>query len=158
MSIDLSEIRYCFIDFDDTLCVRTKRREDDDEYFNSTIRHDWTFYKRSERVVGKGMKKFVKECSKLGIKLFILTHDELSLKQYMCMGWANYIFGEGVFADTIVVSDPSKKVEFLKRISSANKMPRNQILIVDDFGKTLNDCDEACFETASPQEVAVLFG
>lgn len=65
--------------------------------------------------------------------------------------WVNETYGYEL--ENCCVGTPEEKIDMMIALSEAYEIPRNQILIVDDYWLTLERVVNAGFMTASPMEV-----
>lgn len=154
--IDLDSIALVFMDFDDTLCIRTKRTPNKD-YYKSMISRDSDFYVRSGRKVGSGMIEFASQCKLRTIKLYVLTWSNSNLCYHAEKKWLDDAFSKGVFEDVLIASSREYKIEVMKIFSDVKDVPRSGILFVDDVPEILDKAYNEGFCVASPQEIALQF-
>lgn len=154
--IFLDNIKLCFIDFDDTLCVRTSRVKNND-YYECLIREDVDIYTRKSRAIGAGFHEFVKACKENNIKLFILTHSKSSLPCKTIMKYLDKTFGKGTFSDVIAVSTKEYKLNIIKEYARSYTATKSNVLFIDDDVYLVDMVYDDGFCVASPQEVALQF-
>lgn len=155
--MNLANIRYAFMDFDDTLCVVTDREYHDEDYRKSMVIGDWTYYDRTGRLIGKGMREFIKKCSRIEIKLYGLTYSYSSLVRLPKLMWCDDKFGKGTFKDMITTASREYKIDVLKQFADTYDIERSQILLVDDGVDILDLAHNEGFSTYSPQQIAALY-
>lgn len=155
--IDLDRIKICFMDFDDTICIRTNWRSNLD-YYDRIIAGDSSFYNRESRAVGKGIPEFVSQCGKHNVKLYVLTWGKSNLAYRAEKGWLDSTFGKGMFEDVIFTSSREYKIDVMKHYSKALLLHESEILFVDDVPEITDMAFKEGFSVASPQLIALTYG
>lgn len=149
--VDIENLKLVLYDFDDTLCIHGKHRgsrEVDLTYDISVLagNHDYSDCKPNVH-----MMEFMKLCSKRGIHQGLISatcsYKHMELKSDRVA--QHY----GLKLDNFCVGSPENKLRLLAAIPEAYNIPRECILLIDDYAKTLNAAQAEGFMSASPMEI-----
>lgn len=155
--VDIKYIQACFMDFDDTILVRTRRAPNLD-YFEYMMKGDSSIFNRDNRAIGRGIQDFIRQCRNNGIKLYTLTCAKSNMMYRAEMKWLDETFGVGTFSDVFITSTREYKVKLIEYWHGAYHIPKANILLVDDIPEITDMAFNDGFQVASPQEIAIEFG
>ena len=149
---DLTKIDMVLFDFDDTLCIHSKRgtwmAADYIEAVTHTLSNEMP-YKASQ--MNAQLCKFMEYCRSMQIDMGLLSHVGSTAESQQKVDWIARCYG--VQLKDYSVSTRDKKVLMLQSIANVRGVPNARILLVDDMCLTLDEASDAGFQTASPMEI-----
>ena len=149
--LDLNKIKAALFDFDDTLCIHTRRPRDvrvETDYIMNFIREEDNW---SGSVPSKHMKKFIDICIKRNIQVGLISSTGYFVSMQAKHKWAedNY----GVKFENYCVGKPELKLVELAAIAQHIGCKKSEILLVDDLYPTLEKASIEGFTACSPMEI-----
>lgn len=142
-------------DFDDTLCIHSLHGNydyTDDEYIEAMINGDVDWWDRIGCLSNRHMKEFMDRCSKLGIRMGLISAVEMSCTAENKIEWVLRKYGYKL--DNYCTSDTDMKAKLVKIV--ANSSGVHNVLFIDDLYSNLEKvADNLCsnVEVATPMEV-----
>lgn len=150
--INLDNIQFVLFDFDDTLCIHldhTDTLEGEARYNNNILEFGHLTF--AHCTVNRQMKQFIDICKDKNIRMGLIS-TTLSFKHMQAKNdWV--FFNYGVNLENFCVGTFEGKLQIMQAISDTYKIPKDAILIVDDFWENLGRAANAGFQTCTPMEV-----
>lgn len=158
--IRLDNIKAVFYDFDDTLCIHANRNVNASrtDYWRELLTQGHKYYDCPSDSVGLGMKQMIEDCKARGIEQYIITWASSNAKYKPVLDWCAEHFGEDTFIDCICVSKYKYKVDYIKAFTEAKGLFTANVLLVDDYFRTLDYADKNNIKVATPQMIALEYG
>lgn len=155
--LDLDKVKLVLFDFDDTLCIRSRRKSIDNKGIDfiarilghGSERYDYSF---SPSFI---MKWFVIECASQGKSLGVLSAVAVAQEAELKMKYV--IENYDVNMINYCCSSVEDKIQVLEAIAISTGIPKECILLVDDLTHTIEKAADAGFMTCSPMEIVVLY-
>lgn len=150
--LDLTDVSLVLFDFDDTLCLHTRRpqsKELPNERYSEDIfagRNPW-----QDGVAPEVMKSFVRYCDKLGITMGLMSGTSSYLRAQKKVEWVKDFYG--VTMENYCVNGQEFKLVMMQDLCRHFECEPMQILLVDDIFDNLERASEAGFYACSPMEV-----
>lgn len=155
--LDLTYIKHCFLDFDDTLCVHLVHDRVHLDWFTAMFNRDVSFYSDKDFVPLPGMLEFLQTLQTNGVVVYGLTWTDYSFVASTKKLWVDKKY-PGLVKDVIGTASREGKVEFLTDYQHMFGCYRDEILLVDDLYTTVNEARDAGFQVMSASEVAARYG
>ena len=149
--IDLDKLNYVLFDFDDTLCIHTRKKllsYDSTDYMKSLLLND-SWWDKIGCKPNKYMKEFMIELQNRNIELGLISQTDSYIHMVRKQEWVK----EKYDIDLKNYCVSSDKIDMMVALSRAYPIPFYSILIVDDKETILNMAVSKGFQAASPIEV-----
>lgn len=154
-SLDLSKIKYTFVDFDDTACLH-KWLEMVPQVAQAWQREmtlkslDW--YIKDFYSVNPTLKILLEELKDAGSNIICVTWSDDTCNSVSKKSFIDIEYS-GIFDDYLSAGTREAKVQIFKRYIDALNLDKNEVLIIDDHPSTLNECRKEGFYAISPVAV-----
>lgn len=149
--LDLDNIRVALFDFDDTLCVHTKRPYASalppEEYSQAVLSggNPWPY-----GVAPAVMQQFVAKCHALDIHLGLLSATSTYTRAEAKVDWVTEHYGVVMRNYCVGLNGP--KVMVLNEVARYFSVKPEQVLFVDDVFEYLEAASKEGFTACSPME------
>lgn len=157
MELDLSIVKYAFLDFDDTLCVWTEHDKDHERWFKYMFREDPSYFAERKCYPLPGMDEMLRELNGNGVVCYGLSWMEYSFIAEAKTKWVHSVYGKSAVRYVIGTSSREGKIEFLKDFCTLGMVNRKEILLVEGHPITLNEARDEGFQIMSAAEVTVRY-
>lgn len=150
--IDFGKIKMVLFDFDDTLAIHEWHDNSPEEQlkYDKSVLTDgagaWSHLRPSRH-----MSEFMKSCAEANIKMGLISAGMSFQHLKGKADWVKEVYGYKL--ENYCVGRVEAKLDMMIALAEAYEIPRNQILIVDDYWLTLERAANAGFMAASPMEV-----
>lgn len=150
--LDLDHIKVVLFDFDDTLCIHTKRPQNtrsNVEYDASILRGENPW--ENDGIPSREMAAFIKMCVERNIHMGMISATGGSLSSRAKVEWVKSHYD--VALNDYSVNHPARKVEELQSLAEYFHCERSEILLVDDLHSTLDAVASEGFLACSPMVI-----
>lgn len=145
-------IKLVLFDFDDTLCIHEEHGDSPEEQmgYNKRVLTEgagaW-----SNLMPSRHMGALMKICAGNNVRMGLISAAMSFAHMKGKADWVKKAYGYDL--ENYCVRTPEAKVDMMIALSEANEIPRDQILIVDDYWLTLERAANAGFKSASPMQI-----
>lgn len=149
---NLQDLDMVLFDFDDTLCIHAEHggsEELDQEWMVKVLRKGAAAWEKCS--INESMKLFMEECLNCNLQMGLISTVESEKHAKGKFDWV--IKNYGIILENFCVSTFEGKLDMMLAISKAYGIPKEKILIVDDYWKNLERAANAGFKACTPMEV-----
>lgn len=149
--IDIDKMRYALFDFDDTLCIHTRKKllSCNSSDYTKSLLLDSSWWDKIGCEPNEHMKNFMRELRCRYIELGLISQTNSYINMVRKQEWVK----EKYNVDLKNYCVASNKIDMMFALSRAYHLPNNSILIVDDKEAILENAIGNGFQAASPMEV-----
>lgn len=149
----LENLKMVCFDFDDTLCIHSKRVDEGTFKYLCSMHADNDYWKDSE--VDLQLKLFMDYLHAQGIKMCLIGGVDSFKESERKIKWVKENYGYCL--ENYCVCSQEQKIVELKVLAKVNRLHENQIAIIDDMYPNLEKAESEGFVALSPMQVVNLF-
>lgn len=150
--INLENTKLVLFDFDDTLCIHKKHgnnSENEKKYYREVLRFGAKAWSNCDK--SPHMQKFMNMCRKKHIPMGLISTTGSYKHAEAKHDW---VFEQyGIDLDNYCVGTYEGKLTMTLAIAEVYDIPKEQILIVDDFWENLERAANNGFNACTPMEI-----
>jgi hypothetical protein len=146
---EITNYKAIFFDFDDTLCIHSRRARKSDEQYNAGVVSGSYFWQDCS--INQHMKQLIDIAKKYDIPMYLISATCSAVHANAKVDWVaqNY----GVTMGNYCVGKRKDKLEMLKAYCETHSRSRDKVLFIDDCWDSLHDTELYGFDSCSPMEV-----
>jgi hypothetical protein len=152
---DIINYKLILFDFDDTLCIHSKHSgiSSDVVYNNNVIcKPIQVVYPLEECEPNAHMKEFTDYANSCGTKTFGLLSATIGFPHMQRkIEWVTLNYGYKL--ENFSVGKRKEKIDMIKGIAAAMLINYDQVLFIDDNGKSIEAASECGFDACTPMEI-----
>lgn len=152
--IDLQKAKLVLFDFDDTLCIHKIHGSDYEEAYMLAMLRGENYWSKLGSVPNNTMIDFLHLCRNKGKVIGLISWTHCYKDMQMKEQWVKRMYGVSSI-ENYCVGSREGKLKLMQYLCKAFSYKPDQILLVDDFYKTINEAGDLGFQSCTPMEVVI---
>lgn len=151
--LDLGKVKVVLFDFDDTLCIHFKH-EDTEGYLREMVLGNCEWWDVIGCKKNECMQIFIGKCLDAHLRMGLISATAVSCTAINKINWVKNTYG--VEMENFCVGKIKDKASIVKALLDTGEYRPEEVLVVDDTVRVLEDVTRLGCQAANPMEVVNL--